>query len=132
MKIKYIHEREIYIVDLDPSKGIEMRKIRPCLVLRKFNNEHFIIIPLSSMPKPQEISYYIEKISFLSKDKNWFVISQSRVVDKSRFKRKLGELSYFLFSHIQKKSAEVLKLLPQRGNPHNESEEKSSSEGYCP
>jgi len=46
--IKTIHEREIWLVDLDPTKGIEIQKMRPCLIFRKFNKRQFTVIPITS------------------------------------------------------------------------------------
>jgi mRNA-degrading endonuclease toxin of MazEF toxin-antitoxin module len=35
--VLYVNEREVWLVDLEPTLGIELRKIRPVVVLRKFS-----------------------------------------------------------------------------------------------
>lgn len=130
--MKYIHEREIWLVDLEPTKGIEMQKVRPCLVERVFNPRHLIIVPITSQEKENQYYFSIPALSFLQKN-SFLCLSQIRTVDSLRLIRKLGEIPDSLFNQIQQKTAEVLQLLPQRGIPHNQSEEKnSSSGGYCP
>jgi mRNA interferase MazF len=127
-KIKYIHEREVWMLDLKPTKGIEMQKIRPCLVLRVFNQRHFVIIPLTSQVKDETLFHRINNVHFLEKE-SLLCCSQIRVVDRMRFIRRLGKLTPYQFIGCRKKSAEVLQLLPRGPNGHNESEEKNSSSG---
>lgn len=115
----YINEKEIWLVDLEPSKGIELQKIRPCLVLRKYSKFHFFVLPLTTKEKSSNIAYCLEGISFLKKDKNYINISQARTLDHQRFIRRFGELSKKRFELIQIKTAEVLQLLPQGASAHN-------------
>jgi mRNA interferase MazF len=114
-RIKFIHEKEIWLVDLNPAKGIEMQKIRPCLVMKKFSKTHFVILPLTSQKKNTRFFIRLSNIRFLPKD-SWICVNQIRTVDKVRFIRKYGELSEYRFKGIQKTSGEVLKLLPQGAN----------------
>ena len=108
--MKYINEKEIHWVELNPTKGIEMKKMRPCLVLRRFFEKHFVVIPVSSAEKPEYVSYFSNTISFLEEENAWFVLSQVRVVDKSRFHERLGKISDSLFSSIKKKMITVFTL----------------------
>ncbi len=112
-KEKYIHERDICLIDLNPTKGIEMQKIRPCIVLKKFSKTHFVILPLSSNPKNK-------KISFKVKDNGYAVVSQIRVVDASRFIFRKGRVSVQKFLKLKKFVIEVLLPLPRKPSGHNE------------
>lgn len=118
--MKYIHEREIWLVDLEPTKGIEMQKVRPCLVERVFNQQHLIIIPLSSQIKNNELFYCLEDISFLEHT-SWVCCSQIRSIDRSRCKKLLGKIPDSKFFEIKKILGKVLKLSPQGPNGQNES-----------
>ena len=41
MKQKFIHEREVWLVNLEPTHGIEIQKVRPCLDYSKiFQSAH--------------------------------------------------------------------------------------------
>jgi mRNA interferase MazF len=114
MKQKWIHEREVWLVDLEPTIGIELRKIRPAVVLRKFSYEHFVILPITSSSK-NGFSFdciFMKKESFVK-------INQIRTVDVSRFKRKYGELSERQFRQIKLKTAEILRLPPRGANAQN-------------
>ena len=115
----YIHEREIWLVDLEPSKGIEIQKIRPCLVLRKYSKTHFLIAPITSKEKSDQISYKISNISCLKMDINYINIAHIRSVDSIRFIRKFGKVSHLTFQNIKTKTVEVLQLLPQEPSGHN-------------
>lgn len=108
--MKYINEKEIHWIELNPTKGIEMKKMRPCLVLKRFSQRHFVVIPLSSAKKPEYVSFFSNTISFLEKENTWFVLSQIRVVDKSRFQERLGKISDSLFLQIKKKMIQVFEL----------------------
>ena len=115
----FIHKRQVWLVDLEPSKGIEIQKKRPCLVLCKFSKEHFIVLPITSKTKKETISYQLDKVSFLSALESYVNITQIRVVDVQRFIRKYGELPGNKFNAIKQKTVEVLQLLPQKANAHN-------------
>ena len=114
MNIKTIHEREIWLVDLEPTKGIELQKMRPCLVIRKFNKNHIVVIPLTSQKKTGDLYFSLPEISFLSK-KSYLHLSQLRSIDSCRCKRRkpYGKITEKLFKEIQEKTAETLRFLPQ-------------------
>ncbi len=115
----YIHEKEIWLVDLEPTIWIEIKKIRPCLVLRKFSKNHFLVLPITSKVKWLSLTFVLENISFLKHEINYIVIPQIKTVDSSRFKRRFWQLSNSKFTLIKNKTAEVLKLLPQGAIAHN-------------
>lgn len=122
MPPQFVHEREIWLVDLEPTLGVELRKIRPCLVLRKFSSRHLVIVPLTSKEKSAELSFCLEQISFLESEKSWLNFTQIRVADRQRFQRRFGKISPHLFAQIKKKTAEVFQLPPQGPSGHNADE----------
>ena len=113
--MKHVHEREIWLVDLNPTKGIEMKKMRPCLILKKFNQSHLVIIPLTSQEKKGKLYYQLPTLSFLSKT-SYLHLSQIRAIDVLRCKRKkpYGRISDDLFTDIHKKTTEILQSLSQK------------------
>jgi len=115
----YINEREIWLVDFCPTKGIEISKVRPVLIIKKFSSDHFVVLPITSKKKPNYLSFILENISFLSHKISYINISQVRTLDKQRFIRRFGKLPYNLFSKILKKTAVVYNLLPQGPIGHN-------------
>ena len=84
---------EVHLISLDPSKGSEIKKTRPCLIISPDEmNKHIrtvIIAPMTSTIKgyPTRVNTF-----FLGK-KCQIVLDQIRTVDKSRLVKSLGKIS---------------------------------------
>ena len=80
----------VYLVTLDPTRGSEIRKTRPCVVISPDEmNRHIrtvIVAPLTtaSRPYPTRVA-----VCFLGKA-GQIVLDQIRTVDKSRLVKDLG------------------------------------------
>jgi mRNA interferase MazF len=87
-----VNQYEIYWIDLDPTRGSEIQKIRPCIVISPDEMNHnintVIIAPLTSTSKTYPSRVNIE---FEGKE-CWIVLDQIRCVDKSRLLKKAGIL----------------------------------------
>lgn len=83
---------EIHLVSLDPSRGREIKKTRPCLVISPDElNAHLqtvVVAPLTSSGKPYpfRVPCQFERKSGL------IVLDQIRTVDRERLLRRLGAL----------------------------------------
>lgn len=84
---------EIVIVNLDPTIGSEIKKVRPCLIISPDELNKYLrtitIAPITSQSKtyPTRVEIQLEgKI-------NWVVIDQIRTIDKSRILKKIGKLN---------------------------------------
>ncbi len=83
---------EIYLVRLDPTEGVEIRKTRPCLVVSPDELNHAmrtaIMAPMTTkgFPSPFRVA-----CRFKGK-KGSIVLDQLRTVDQARFIRRLGRL----------------------------------------
>ena len=81
---------EVWNIELNPTQGSEINKIRPCLVVspnevNKFLNT-VVIVPLTSTIKP-----FPTRLNCHFKSKNGqLVVDQIRCVDKTRLIEKLG------------------------------------------
>ena len=88
-----IRRGEVYIVQLNPTRGREIRKTRPCAVVSPDElNAHmgtFIVAPLTtgSHPYPFRIP-----CRFAGKDGH-LVLDQLRTVDRERLVKRLGALT---------------------------------------
>ncbi len=82
---------DIYWVNLDPTKGSEISKRRPCVIvsLSVLNNIRLtvIVVPLSSHGTPR--SPLIMRVPSAGKDSN-ARIDQIRTIDKNRLGKKIG------------------------------------------
>lgn len=99
-----INRFEIFLINLDPTIGHEIKKTRPCLVISPNELNHnistVIIAPMTTKTRD-----YPTRISYKFKSKNsQIVLDQIRTVDRIRLIKKIGELETF----TQKKVIKVL------------------------
>jgi len=84
---------EVYLIILDPTRGREIRKTRPCLVVSPDEMNHnigtVIVAPMTTKGRP-----YPTRVPVTFKGKRGrVVLDQLRTVDKSRLVEKLGKVS---------------------------------------
>jgi len=83
---------DVYLVNLDPTVGSEIQKMRPCLVISPDEmNDHIatvIIAPMTTKGRdyPSRVN-----CQFQEKD-GQIVLDQIRTVDKLRLVKKLGKI----------------------------------------
>jgi len=84
---------DVYLVSLDPTKGREIKKTRPCLIISPNEmNRHIstvIVAPMTSKGNsyPTRIPCQFQGV------KGQVVLDQIRTIDKTRMVKKLGVLS---------------------------------------
>jgi mRNA interferase MazF len=81
---------EVWLVSLDPTRGSEIQKARPCLVISPDEmNQHLrtvIIAPMTTADRP-----YPTRVAVTFRGKRGQVaLDQMRAVDRQRLVRKLG------------------------------------------
>lgn len=83
---------DIYLVNMDPSRGAEMNKVRPAVIISPSpmnkNLKTVIIAPLTHTIK----GYPSRVATRFNKQAGDVVLDQIRAVDKSRLKKKIGEI----------------------------------------
>jgi len=87
------HRDEVWLVSLDPTRGSEIRKTRPCLVVSPEEmNQHLrtvIVAPMTTVDRP-----YPTRVGLRFQSKSGQVaLDQIRAVDRERLVRKLGTIS---------------------------------------
>jgi mRNA interferase MazF len=99
----YVHEREVWWCALGANVGVEAdgkhdNFERPVLVLRKFNREAVLIVPLTSRPKrnPYHAPFMHDKKLFAA------VISQMRLISTKRLLRRLYRMDSGVFADLQR------------------------------
>lgn len=103
-----IHQYEVFLVDLDPTKGHEIQKTRPCVVISpnemNSNIGTVIIAPMTIKSKP-----YPSRIEILFANKQgWIVLDQIRTIDKSRLVKKIGLIRKEEIVEVKKVIKEML------------------------
>ena len=88
-----IKQYEIFLVNLDPTIGSEIKKTRPCVIISPDEmNRHLrtvVIAPMTTSSKN-----YPTRVEIKHDNKiGWVVLDQVRTVDKQRVLKGLGKLS---------------------------------------
>jgi len=84
---------DVFLISLDPTRGSEIRKTRPCLVISPDEmNQHIrtvIVAPMATKGRP-----YPSRVSCTFQGKRGqVVLDQIRTVDKTRLVCRLGTVS---------------------------------------
>ncbi|MCI0690986.1 type II toxin-antitoxin system PemK/MazF family toxin [candidate division KSB1 bacterium] len=83
---------EVYRVNLDPTQGKEIKKMRPCLVISPDELNRFIATVIVA-PMTTKGRDYPSRVSCRFQGKEGqVVLDQIRTVDKSRLFEKLGKI----------------------------------------
>jgi mRNA interferase MazF len=97
---------EVYLVNLDPTIGSEIKKTRPCLIISPDVMNRYIatviVAPMTTKGRPYPTRV---ECHFQGKD-GQIVLDQIRTVDKVRLIRRLGHID----EHAQ---ADVLSVLAE-------------------
>ncbi len=101
---------DVYLVNLDPTVGSEIRKARPCLIISPDEMNRYIatVIVAPMTTKGRDYPTRVQ-CTFKGKD-GQVVLDQIRTVDKSRLFQKLGRID-------KKAQEEVLAILAEMFAP---------------
>lgn len=103
-----ISQYHIYLVNLDPTVGHEIKKTRPCLVVSPVemnrNLKTVMIAPMTtkSHDYPSRVALRFER------KQAWIVLDQIRTVDHGRLVKELGKLD---LRHIRKVKDVIREML---------------------
>jgi len=103
-----MEQYSIYLINLDPTIGHEMKKTRPCVVISpdemNLNISTIIIAPMTT-----KSHIYPTRIPLTFQGKKGFIVlDQIRTVDKRRLAGKLGKLTPAKIAEVKKVLNEML------------------------
>ena len=99
---------EIFLINLDPTKGSEIQKTRPCVVISP--NEMHTLSTVIIAPMTTKIKKYPTRVSLSFDNKEGQIaLDQMRTVDQSRLIRKLGCVDKKTQKHIIKTLLEIFR-----------------------
>lgn len=87
-----IKQYEVHLINIDPTVGHEINKVRPCVVISPDEmNKHIETVMIAPMTS-QGRSYPTRvPVRFKGRD-GWIVLDQIRTIDRKRLIKKLGRL----------------------------------------
>jgi mRNA interferase MazF len=87
-----VNRFEVYLANLDPTVGVEIRKTRPCLVVSPDEMNHHVRTAIVA-PMTTKGHAYPTRVACRFKGKaGQVVLDQIRAIDQSRLVKKLGRL----------------------------------------
>jgi len=88
-----IRRGDVFLVELEPTRGREIRKTRPCLIVSPDElNRHLSTVIAAPMTTGGHAYPFRVACRFQKKD-GYIVLDQIRTVDSNRLVRKLGRVS---------------------------------------
>jgi mRNA interferase MazF len=99
---------DVILVNLDPTAGAEIQKIRPCVIISpdemNRNIKTLIIAPMTT----KEHSYPTRIPLQFEDKKAWIVLDQIRTIDKQRVLRSIGSVTMKTIENIKTVLTEML------------------------
>ena len=113
----FFHEREVWFASLGENVGFEQdgageKFMRPALIVKKFNNESVLALPLTRTVKTGKYYFRIMPIggdSDNEKNPSAVILSQVRFIDAKRLQYKLGTIEEGEFAKIKEALIALLK-----------------------
>ncbi len=88
-----VRRGDVFLVQLDPTRGGEIRKSRPCVVVSPDDlNAHVRTVIVAPLTKGGHVYPFRVPCRFGGKD-GFVVVDQIRAVDVARFTKRLGRLT---------------------------------------
>ena len=95
---------DVYLINLDPTIGSEIRKTRPCLVISPDEMNRFISTVIVAPMSTKGMAYPSRVPCRFQGKQGQIVLDQIRTVDKARLVQKLGRID----KHRQEQVLSVL------------------------
>jgi len=98
--VRFPQRDEVWLVALDPSKGSEIKKTRPCLVISP-DEMNAALQTLLVAPMTTALRDYPTRVNLTFQNKTGQVaLDQLRAIDRERLVRKLGLVSTKLANQV--------------------------------
>lgn len=103
-----VDQYHVFLVNLDPTIGHEMKKLRPCLVISPDEmNEYIetvIIAPMTTRSRDYPTRVQLR----FQNRRGWIVLDQIRTVDRRRLVRRLGKIGSGTVASVKSALSEML------------------------
>ena len=103
-----IYQYDVFLINLNPTIGHEIKKSRPCLIISpdeiNKNIKTVIIAPMTTKSK----NYPTRVIINFENKEGFIVLDQIKTIDKCRFIKKLGRIDNKTIKEVKKVIKEML------------------------
>ena len=103
-----ILQYNVFLINLDPTIGREIKKTRPCLIISPDEmNKHIGTVIIA--PMTTKSHKYPTRVSLTFKKKRgWIVLDQIRTIDKKRIVKHIGKITDKTVDEVKKIIKEML------------------------
>ena len=103
-----LNQYDMFLINLDPTLGHEIKKTRPCLVISPDEmNRHLQTVMIAPMTTKSHA--YPSRVSLVFEGKKaWIVLDQIRAVDRRRLAKNLGKIDAGSVVRVKKVMREML------------------------
>lgn len=103
-----INQYDVLLINLDPTVGHEIKKVRPCLVIspNEMNESIQTVIIAPMTTKSHKYPTRIQ-VNFENKE-GWIVLDQIRTVDRKRLIKRLGKIKKKEIEEVKSALQEML------------------------
>jgi len=103
-----VGQYQVFLINLNPTIGREIKKTRPCLVVSPNEMNKYIgtviIAPLTTKSHD-----YPSRVPVIFQDKQvWIVLDQIRTVDKRRLIKRIGKIDVRTIARVKTVLSEML------------------------
>ena len=103
-----ISQYDVFLVNLDPTLGHEIKKTRPCLIVSPDEmNRHISTVIIAPMTTRSRAYPTRVEVTFHRKS-GWIVLDQIRTVDRKRLVKKLGAITGPAILNVKATLSEML------------------------
>ena len=103
-----VFQYNVYLVNLDPTVGHEINKVRPCLVISP-DEMNGVISTVIIAPMTKKSHPYPTRVPFKLDGKDgWIVLDQIRTVDSLRLIKNIGKINQKTIKEVKKVIQEML------------------------
>jgi len=103
-----IGQYQVFLINLNPTIGNEIKKTRPCLVISP-NEMNKYIATVIIAPMTTKSHDYPSRVPVTFQDRQaWIVLDQIRTVDKRRFIKRIGKIDSKTIARVKRVLSEML------------------------
>ena len=103
-----VSQYHVYLVNLNPTLGHEINKVRPCLIISPDEMNHVVSTVIIAPMTTKSHSYPTRVPLFFEGKDGYIVLDQLRTIDKGRLIKELGKIDTKVIKKVKNIIQEML------------------------